>query len=147
MRTRLRHTSRHAVNFYEVNNVNWWKTPPERPDLNPIEMVWHELKWYLRKTIKPRAKDELISGIKDFWCTITPEKCLRYIEHVRWKACSIPKVIECEGRIIGNKLGTGKNGTGKNGTGKNGTGRNGTGITNYAGKMAPLENCKKRNEK
>ena len=55
--------------------------------------------------------------------------------------------MECEGRVIGNKLGTGKNGTGKNGTGKNGTGRNGTGITNYAGKMAPLENCKKRNEK
>ena len=61
-----KHTSRAAQKFYEDNGINWWPTPPESPDLNPIEMVWHELKEYLRREIKPHTKDELISGIKQF---------------------------------------------------------------------------------
>ena len=31
------HTSRAAKNFFETHGINWWKTPPESPDLNPIE--------------------------------------------------------------------------------------------------------------
>ena len=49
--------------FYEENGVNWWRTPPKSPDLNPIESVWHELKEYLRREIKPANKSELIDGI------------------------------------------------------------------------------------
>ena len=32
-----KHTSRYAQNFYEEVRINWWKSPPESPDLNPIE--------------------------------------------------------------------------------------------------------------
>lgn len=39
-----KHTSRRAKEFFEQHNVNWWKTPPESPDANPIENLWHELK-------------------------------------------------------------------------------------------------------
>ena len=39
-----KHTSRRAKDFFEHHNINWWKTPPESPDANPIENLWHELK-------------------------------------------------------------------------------------------------------
>ena len=32
-----KHTSHFVRNFFEANHINWWKTPPESPDLNPIE--------------------------------------------------------------------------------------------------------------
>ena len=41
---RPKHTSRVAKAFFAENGVNWWRTPPESPDANPIENLWHELK-------------------------------------------------------------------------------------------------------
>jgi len=40
----LKHTLRVAKAFFEQNGVNWWRTPPESPNANPIESLWHELK-------------------------------------------------------------------------------------------------------
>ena len=39
-----KHTSAAAREFFAENSINWWKTPPESPDANPIENLWHELK-------------------------------------------------------------------------------------------------------
>ena len=72
-----KHTSREAVSFFESNNTHWWKTAAESPDLNPIENLWHELKDYIRRDVKPKDKDELINGIKEFWKTVDVEKCTR----------------------------------------------------------------------
>ena len=35
-----KHTSVYATTWMENRNINWWPTPPESPDLNPIG------KWY-----------------------------------------------------------------------------------------------------
>ena len=35
-----KHTSRRAAGFLSDEGVNWWKTPPESPNLNPIENLW-----------------------------------------------------------------------------------------------------------
>ena len=51
----------------EENDINWWKTPPQLPDQNPIELLWHELKHFLRNIVKPKSKDELVAGISSFW--------------------------------------------------------------------------------
>ena len=94
-----KHTSNKAKAYYENLIVNWWPTPPESPDLNPIELVWHELKYFLRKTWKPKTKEELTEGILTFWSErMTIEKCNRYIDHLNKV---IPKVIEKEGRASG----------------------------------------------
>ena len=78
-----KHTSGSAADWMKENSVNRWKTPAESPDLNPIENLWHELKEYVRREIKPKIKDELIQGIVRFWGTVDTAKCLKYIGHLR----------------------------------------------------------------
>ena len=89
-----KHTSRYAQWWYEEKGVNWFKTPAASPDLNPIELVWHTLKEYLRVEYKPRNLTQLKAGIKAFWSTLTPEKCSKYIGHLKKV---IPKVVEVQG--------------------------------------------------
>ena len=93
-----KHTSLHAKNFIEERGVNWWRTPAESPDLNPIENLWHELKEYIRREVKPRTKQELVDGIDAFWSTVSLEKCRKYIRHLRKV---IPMVIELKGIATG----------------------------------------------
>ena len=93
-----KHTSRLASEFFAENGINWWKTPAESPDCNPIENLWHELKEYLRREVKPDTKQRLIDGIHDFWRTIDVEKCTRYIRHLRRV---LPRVIELKGAATG----------------------------------------------
>ena len=45
-----KHVSRSTVQFMKDNNINYWPTPPESPDLNPVENLWAGLKHYIRKT-------------------------------------------------------------------------------------------------
>ena len=91
-----KHTSGQAKAAFEENNINWWPTTPESPDLNPIEDMWHELKFYLESKVKPCTKQELVDGIKKFWeRKVTPLKCTKYIDHVLYKA--IPAVVEVQG--------------------------------------------------
>ena len=59
-----KYTSRYARVFFADNGIEWWKTPPESPDLNPIENLWHELKEYICREMKPK---NLLEGIKTFW--------------------------------------------------------------------------------
>ena len=39
-----KHVSCMAQEFYSSAGINWWKTPPESPDMNPIENLWHEIR-------------------------------------------------------------------------------------------------------
>ena len=84
--------------FFAENGIEWWKTPPESPDLNPIENLWHVLKEYIRREVKPMTKADLITGIKAFWGTVDTPKCQKYIGHLRKV---IPKVIEVQGAPSG----------------------------------------------
>ena len=94
----LKHTSARVGIWLQQNNINWWKTTAESPDLNPIDNWWHELKEYLRRVVKPRTKDQLISGILEFWETVTIEKCRKYVGHLKKV---VPKVIEMNGGPTG----------------------------------------------
>lgn len=87
-----------AKQLFADNNINYWPTPAECPDLNPIEMLWHELKCFLRHIMKPSNKEELVCGIKQFWDSMTPGKCAKYINHLQKV---IPAVINREGGASG----------------------------------------------
>ena len=93
-----KHTSKLAKEVMAENNINWLKTPPESPDMNPIENLWHELKNHLRSRVKPRNKEELLEGLKGFWETVTPAKCQKYIGHLRKV---LPVVVDREGKASG----------------------------------------------
>lgn len=93
-----KHTSRLAQQFYASAGINWWRTPPESPDMNPIENLWHELKEYVRREVKPRNKEQLVQGICQFWAIVDVHKCCRYIGHLRKV---LPKVIEKGGDATG----------------------------------------------
>lgn len=79
-----------------LNNV--MTTPASSPDLNPIENVWASMKYYLQTVAKPRTKDQLIQGIKEFWETLSTPQCVRYIDHIHKV---IPYVVLNRGEASG----------------------------------------------
>ena len=93
-----KHSSNYAKDFLQNDDVNWWRTPAESPDLNPIENVGHEMKEYMRREVKPTTKEELVQGILQFWETVVVAKCTKYIQHLKKV---IPKVIELNGEPTG----------------------------------------------
>ena len=93
-----KHTSKSTQAFMLEKNINWWRSPAESPDLNPIENLWAEMKHYVSSIAKPQTKAELEDAILAFWETVTPQKCQRYINHIHKV---IPKVIECAGCATG----------------------------------------------
>ena len=82
----------------ESNKINWWKTPAESPDMNPIENLWHEMKEFVRREVKPTTKDELVDGLNNFWRTVDATKCNKYINHFKKV---MPKVVELNGSATG----------------------------------------------
>ena len=93
-----KHGSKYIEKFLDDKNVTWWYSPPESPDLNPIELVWGSLKQFLRSQYKPKNLEELKAGIESFWLTLTPEVCSKYISHLKKV---IPKIIEVQGAPSG----------------------------------------------
>ena len=89
-----KHSAHFTCDYLAENNINWWRTPAESPDLNPIENVWGSMKEFLRNKYKPRGLEDLKRGIREFWKSMTPEVCARYVDHLHRV---IPLVIENNG--------------------------------------------------
>ena len=93
-----KHTLKRAQEYFMTRRINWWATPPESPECNLIENLWHELKEFLRCEVKPHSKQELIDGILQFWKTVDVLKCTKYIRHLRKV---LPRIIELNGDATG----------------------------------------------
>ena len=89
-----KHCAHFTRDYFAKNNINWWPTPAESPDLNPIENVWGSMKEFLRNKYKPSGLEDLKKGICAFWKTITPAVCTKYINHLHRV---IPAVIKQDG--------------------------------------------------
>lgn len=57
-----KHTA--SVTCISSMGINWVTTPPESPDLNPIELVRHMMRDLIHKEAKVGTKQELIQAMK-----------------------------------------------------------------------------------
>ncbi|KHJ84069.1 hypothetical protein OESDEN_16221 [Oesophagostomum dentatum] len=87
-----RYTTQKLISW-NVDVIDW---PPESPDLNPIELVLGNLKNCLRKK-KMRNAEELQNSVLDYWRTLTPEICARYVNDIQKK---MPRILEARGGNI-----------------------------------------------
>ena len=92
-----KHVSKSTQKFMKDNNINWWYSPAESPDINPIENLWHEMKVFcIKKRCKNKA--QLESAIHEFWRTVNHAKCNKYINHI-FKV--MPAVVAANGDVSG----------------------------------------------
>ena len=54
------HSSLYTRDILTTHNINWWHISVESADLYSSKNVWHELKEYIWKQVKPTRKEELI---------------------------------------------------------------------------------------
>uniref|UniRef100_A0A8C4X9Y5 Transposase n=1 Tax=Erpetoichthys calabaricus TaxID=27687 RepID=A0A8C4X9Y5_ERPCA len=77
-----KHTSKSTSEWLKKNKMKTLEWPSQSPDLNPIEMLWHDLKKAVHAR-KPSNKAELQQFCKDEWAKIPPERCKRLIASYR----------------------------------------------------------------
>jgi hypothetical protein len=56
-------TSIRITNYFNRNGINYFMTPAESPDINPTELVWNNLKYFIARTVKRDIKQQFIIGI------------------------------------------------------------------------------------
>ena len=60
-----KHNSKLCQEFYSRNQINWIRSPPNSPDLNPIERLFNQMKSYVRKRFC-RSVYEISNAVNDF---------------------------------------------------------------------------------
>ncbi|KAK3517578.1 hypothetical protein QTP70_012564 [Hemibagrus guttatus] len=73
-----KHTSKSTSEWLKKNKMKALEWPSQSPDLNPIEMLWHDLKKVVHAR-KPSNVAELQQFCKDEWAKIPPQRCNRLI--------------------------------------------------------------------
>ena len=93
------HVNDSTKTYFLRNMIYHFKTPAQSPDLNPIELVWNDLKNYLANEYGPRNTYDLVKGIERFWKNVvTIEYCNSKINHL---STVIPQVINLNGSATG----------------------------------------------
>ncbi|KAK3537399.1 hypothetical protein QTP70_008851 [Hemibagrus guttatus] len=77
-----KHTSKSTSEWLKKNKMKTLEWPSQSPDLNPIEMLWHDLKKVVHAR-KPSNVAELQQFCKDEWAKIPPQRCNRLIASYR----------------------------------------------------------------
>ena len=78
------HTSVSTEANQDDRDIFHFKTPAQSPDLNPIELVWHDLKVYIAEQAKSNNYFELVNGIFEILNRyVTIEYCNIRINHMR----------------------------------------------------------------
>ncbi|KAK3522302.1 hypothetical protein QTP86_001995 [Hemibagrus guttatus] len=73
------HTSKSTSEWLKKNKMKTSEWPSQSPDLNAIEMLWHDLKKVVHAR-KPSNVAELQQFCKDEWAKIPPQRCNKLIE-------------------------------------------------------------------
>ncbi|CAF0973239.1 unnamed protein product [Brachionus calyciflorus] len=71
-----------CTSFLEKNAIKWVRSTPRSPDLNPIEMLWNEMKCFVRKS-GCKTKSDIVNKIYEFQRSLTQKKCQKYIYRLK----------------------------------------------------------------
>jgi len=77
-----KHTDNLSTDALRAHGIHWERTAAFSPDLNIIELVWSDLKRFIRERNCVNI-DDLVVSIRLFEQKMTPEYNRRYIEHLR----------------------------------------------------------------
>ncbi len=69
-----KHTSKFTSEWLKKNKIKVLEWPNQNLDLNPIEMLWHDLKQSIHAR-KPSNVAELKQFCKEEWENIPPQRC------------------------------------------------------------------------
>lgn len=90
-----KHTSKKATKWFEDNDIQVLEWPAQSPDINPIEHLWHHLKYRLQQyPTPPKGVHELWERVEKEWNEIPPETCQKLIESMPRR---IQAVIKAKG--------------------------------------------------
>uniref|UniRef100_A0AAR2K1L6 Paired domain-containing protein n=1 Tax=Pygocentrus nattereri TaxID=42514 RepID=A0AAR2K1L6_PYGNA len=83
-----KHTSKSTTEWLKKIKMKTLEWPSQSPDLNPIEMLWYDLKKAVHAR-KPSNVTELEQFCKDEWAKIPPERCKRLIASYRKRLVAV----------------------------------------------------------
>ncbi|KAK3551569.1 hypothetical protein QTP70_019797 [Hemibagrus guttatus] len=83
-----KHTSKSTSEWLKKNKIKTLEWPSQSTDLNPIEMLWHDLKKVVHAR-KPSNVAELQQFCKDEWAKIPPQRCNRLIASYRKRLIAV----------------------------------------------------------
>ncbi|CAG9333799.1 unnamed protein product [Blepharisma stoltei] len=88
------HTARQTMEYCRENGIDVKTQSPKSPDLNPIEVIWANLKRKVEKR-RPDSKARLIAAIQESWDEISFEEVQNSILKVKNERAK--QVIEAQG--------------------------------------------------
>jgi transposase len=77
-----KHGSKSTTEWLKQKKIHLLEWPSQSPDLNPIEMLWHDLKRAIH-TRNPKNIAELKQFCKVEWSKIPPDRCAGLIRNYR----------------------------------------------------------------
>ena len=84
------HNFKSTKEWLSARNIDVLEWPANSPDLNPIENIWKDIKFLIKKqTVLPKTKEELRKSIVALWENYPSEKCQNLIFSLQRRCAAV----------------------------------------------------------